>query len=606
MSEYMKDVHRKTFQKMTFEEELFGYRSALKVNLFFFVPILFAFTAYSVISAPLIATVVLSVILASDIVMLVLLLKPVSQPVELAVYRYVFPVQVLLLGLFFLYSIGVLGKVELSPWTFVFAFLALLVMRRKLGLIAVGVFAVCLALVTYRTGLMGEHAGLFVRLFSALGLFGLLHYSTEAAREAYGLKVAETQDALEKAAQEQRELSARLAAELERREQTERQLRQAHKMEAVGRLAAGVAHDLNNILSGIVSYPEELLLDLPEDSPLRGPIETIQESGTKAAAMVQDILTFSRRGVPVSEFLDLGQIVDDYLKSPEYAKMMSYHPGVRAETAIGRPLMNIKASPVHLLQVVMNVVTNAVESMPSDGNVKIGLHARHVDAADAAEQILSEGDYVVFSVSDSGVGIPEDDIEHLFEPFYTKKAMGRSGTGLGMSLVWAVVQDLEGHIEVKSVLNEGTTITIHFPATREEPSDCGETPYDIGGHNETVLVIDDLAVQRDIAVSFLKRLGYQTATASNGAEAVDYLKDHTVDLLVLDMIMAPGMDGLETYKQILEMHPGQKAIIASGFAESDRVKQVQQLGAGAYLQKPYRLRDFGTAVREALEEGERT
>jgi len=395
-------------------------------------------------------------------------------------------------------------------------------------------------------------------------------------------------------------MSDELASELDKREAVERQLRQAHRMEAVGTVAAGVAHDLNNVLSGIAGYPEMLLLDLPEDSRLRRPLEIIQESGAKAAAMVQDMLAFSRRGVPVSEIVDLGQVVDEYLKSPEFAKLVSHHPGVRVETRPDGRLMNIKGSPVRLLQAVMNLVSNAAEAMPDGGKIEIGLRNRHVDGGDGEPQPIPEGDYVVLSVSDSGVGIAKDDIEHIFEPFYTKKKMGRSGTGLGMTLVWGAVEDHDGHVDVESVVGEGTTFTIHFPATQEEPCESEEVPDDIGGHNETILVVDDLAAQREMAASMLTRLGYQVTTAAGGEEAVRYLRDHTVDLLVLDMIMAPGIDGLETYELVLRTHPGQKAVIASGFAESDRVREAQRLGAAAYVQKPYKIRELGTAVRDAL------
>jgi CheY-like chemotaxis protein len=194
-------------------------------------------------------------------------------------------------------------------------------------------------------------------------------------------------------------------------------------------------------------------------------------------------------------------------------------------------------------------------------------------------------------------------VERIFEPFYTKKVMGRTGTGLGMAVVWGTVQDHNGYIDIQTHIHEGTTFTLYFPATREKAEKArSEIPIiDYMGKGESILVVDDIEEQREIASKIFDRLGYKVELASSGEEAVEYLKKHTADLVVLDMIMDPGMDGLETYQRILEIHPGQKAIIASGFSETDRVKQTLQLGAGAYIRKPYLLEKIGLAVREALD-----
>jgi CheY-like chemotaxis protein len=201
------------------------------------------------------------------------------------------------------------------------------------------------------------------------------------------------------------------------------------------------------------------------------------------------------------------------------------------------------------------------------------------------------------------VGISKKDKERIFEPFYTKKVMGRSGTGLGMTVVWGTVKDHEGYIDIKSTKGKGTTFTLYFPVTRKElPKDKALVSIeDYMGKGESVLVIDDVKEQREIASKILKKLSYSVTSVSSGEQAVDYLKDNAVDLLVLDMIMESGIDGLDTYKRILEFHPGQKAIIASGFSETDRVKEAQRLGAGVYVKKPFLLGKIGLAVREELE-----
>lgn len=380
------------------------------------------------------------------------------------------------------------------------------------------------------------------------------------------------------------------------------QLQRSQKMEALGLLAGGVAHDLNNVLSGIVSYPELLLMDLPENSPLRNPLLTIQQSGKRAAEIVQDLLTLARRGVMQTEVLNLNAIADEYLNSPEHTKLFSYHRGVEIKSDFAQDLLNIRCSPIHLKKTIMNLMSNAAEAQPGGGLIFISTENRYVDRPIKGYDDVKEGDYVVLKVEDRGEGIAPEDLKRLFEPFYTKKVMGRSGTGLGMAVVWGTVQDHRGYIDIKSTAKEGALFELYFPATREglveESSILPVEAYT--GKGQSILVVDDVREQRDIASGILKRLGYSVRTASSGEEAVAYLEENPVDLVVLDMVMDDGMDGLDTYKEILIRHPGQKAIVASGFAETERVRGVQRLGAKQYIKKPYTIEKIGIAVKEAL------
>ncbi len=383
----------------------------------------------------------------------------------------------------------------------------------------------------------------------------------------------------------------------------EEKVARSSKMEAIGTMAGGVAHDLNNILGGLVSYPELLLLQLPEDSPLRKSILTIQRSGEKAAAVVQDLLTLARRSVVVTEVVNLNDVVDEYLKSPEHERLQSYHPTVHMETHLEKESLNILGSSTHLSKTVMNLVSNAAEAMSEGGALTVSTENRYIDRPVRGYDDIKEGDYVVLTVSDAGTGIASDDMEKIFEPFYTKKKMGRSGTGLGMAVVWGTVKDHKGYIDVQSTEGEGTTFTLYFPVTRKLVEKKSEISLkDCMGKGEEILVVDDVEEQRKIASGMLKELGYSVVSAPSGEEAVEYLKTNKVDLLVLDMIMEPGMDGLDTYKKIIEIHPGQKAIIASGFSETDRVKEIQRLGAGAYIRKPLLLEKIGIAVKEELKQ----
>jgi PAS domain S-box-containing protein len=387
------------------------------------------------------------------------------------------------------------------------------------------------------------------------------------------------------------------------KDELQTQLQRAQKMEAIGTLAGGVAHDLNNILSGIVSYPELLLMDLKDDSPLRKPILTIQKSGEKAAAIVQDLLTLARRGVETTEVVNLNSIVSEYLYSPEHARLELNHPNIKIEQNLDQNLLNILGSPVHLSKSVMNLVSNAAEAMLDGGSIVIKTENRHMDRVKNGFDEIDKGDYATLVISDTGIGISPEDLERIFEPFYTKKTMGRSGTGLGMAVVWGAVKDHRGYIDIRSKEGKGTEIFLYFPVTRKVFSKEAEmvSIQDFMGKGESILVVDDIREQRQIATEMLEKLGYAVTNLPSGEEAVKYLHHHTADLLVLDMIMEPGIDGLETYRKILKIHPGQKSIIASGYSESARVKEAQLLGAGTYVKKPYLLEKIGRAIRAELD-----
>jgi PAS domain S-box-containing protein len=385
----------------------------------------------------------------------------------------------------------------------------------------------------------------------------------------------------------------------------QRQLERSKKMESLGLLAGGVAHDLNNVLSGIVSYPDLLLMDLPEDNALRAPIETIKESGQKAATIVQDLLTLARRGVSTSEVLSLNSLIEGLQRSAEHQKLLAYYPDIRFSFELDADLPNIKGSSVHLNKTIMNLVSNAAEAQPNGGEIIVTTQSLYMDRAIRGYDTVKAGEYVRLRVKDSGEGISETDLDHIFEPFYTKKKMGRSGTGLGLAVVWGTVQDHDGYIDVQSMQGEGTVFDLYFPLSRDavEEKNPRLGLAAIQGGGETVLVVDDMESQRNIATHLLQRLNYTAHAVDSGEAAIQYLKDHTVDLVILDMIMDPGMDGLETWRQIIKLHPGQRAIIASGYAETDKVKTAQRLGAGEYLKKPYMIDRLGKAVKKALKSG---
>ncbi len=394
----------------------------------------------------------------------------------------------------------------------------------------------------------------------------------------------------------------RLQAEKEKQD-LEQKLARSQKMEALGLLAGGVAHDLNNVLSGIVSYPDLMLMDMPEDDPVRQRLLIIKDSGQKAATIVQDLLALARRGVSIEEVIDLNDIVTDYFKSPEYSKLIDYHPNIEIAWELETDPPNILGSPVHLKKMVMNLVSNAAEAQPNGGAIIVSTTSQYLDRPVKGYDTIEVGEYAVLRVEDQGTGIAEEDLNRIFEPFYTKKVLGRSGTGLGMAVVWGTVQDLKGYINVQSQSDQGTTFEIFLPLTRREKPGQANAPLieTYRGNQEFILVVDDIESQREIASNILEKLNYKVTAVESGEAAVAYLEDHTVDLIILDMIMDPGIDGLETYKRIILRHPGQKALIASGYAETERVKQTLALGAGSYVKKPYMIDKIGLAVRSELD-----
>ncbi|MDD9303819.1 MAG: response regulator [Desulfobacter sp.] len=388
----------------------------------------------------------------------------------------------------------------------------------------------------------------------------------------------------------------------QREKELEDRLNRSQKMEALGLLAGGVAHDLNNVLSGIVTYPDLLLMDLPEKSPIAKGLKVIQSSGLRATEIVQDLLTLSRRGVVTREVVDLNEIVQDFLRMPEYEKILSFHPHVSVKTHIKATAPQLKGSAIHLQKTVMNLISNAAEAQKEGGVIQISTRNQHLEKPVKGYDRVHEGDYLVLTVEDQGEGICPEDVKRIFEPFFTKKVMGRSGTGLGMAVVWGTVQDHDGYIDVSSTPGKGTRFDLYFPVT----DDLVETSIDpvdfkaLMGNKERILIVDDVDHQRQIALIALKRLGYDPIDVGSGEEAVQFLKKHSADLVLLDMIMDPGIDGLETFTRIIQFKPDQKAVIASGFSQTRQVKKTMALGAGQYLKKPYTLEKIGLAIKKEL------
>ena len=380
--------------------------------------------------------------------------------------------------------------------------------------------------------------------------------------------------------------------------QLQEQRARARKMETIGLMAGGVAHDLNNILSGIISYPELMLMRLPEDSDLRAPLLAIKDSGERAAAVVADLLTVARGVASSKEPTNLNELVRSYLDSPEFHQLKNSCTNLQCQTRLDEQLENISCSPVHIRKCLMNLVTNAVEAVEGNGTIIISTGNEVLRESDGEREA---GRYVTLSVTDSGPGIDEEDLEHIFEPFYSRKVLGKSGTGLGLTVVWNTVIEHGGTVRVRSSAR-GTVFELSFPTTSDTATDQKneEDIAALSGSGELILVVDDEQQQRDICHRILELLGYQVETVSSGEEAVAFLRQQPVELLVLDMVLGTGLNGLQTYEQILHVRPGQKAVIASGYAENDDVARTLSMGAFGYIKKPYSIAELGRMVKEAL------
>ncbi len=379
-----------------------------------------------------------------------------------------------------------------------------------------------------------------------------------------------------------------------------KKLSQAQKMEAIGMMAGGVAHDLNNILTGVVSYPDLLLMDLKEDSKMREAIIAIQESGKRAAEVVADLLTIARGVATEKQVADLTQLIVEYLDSAEGSILKSRYPNVKIRTHFADGITAITCSPIHIKKCLMNLLTNAAEALSTSGTVDIETDSLYIDQKRAKELDLQVGEYVSLVVGDNGPGIPKQDLDHIFEPFFSKKKIGRSGTGLGLAVVWNTVQDHQGAITVESSF-EGTTFKMYFQSSTDLLPENRDIVHldEIKGEG-TILVVDDEQQQLDIVKALLTRLGYTVQTAGSGEKALKYLQDNTADLVLLDMLMHPGMNGYETYQKILKIHPTQEAIIVSGYSENGEVSKAQKIGAGSFISKPFGIEQLGLAIKTVL------
>jgi PAS domain S-box-containing protein len=396
-----------------------------------------------------------------------------------------------------------------------------------------------------------------------------------------------------------RDITERVLAERELR-RLEEQLFQAQKMEAIGTLASGISHDFNNILQAMGGYIHLLLTREGMDEASRRHLVEMDEAVDRAAELVHQLLTFSRRLKPDFKVIDLNRLV------AQTAAMLrrTIPKMVHVITDLDPDLPVIQGDTGQLSQVLMNLGTNARDAMPDGGRLWIETQGIHYSgASDTPGLDLPPGRYVQMTVADTGHGMDDETVSHIFEPFFTTKDVGE-GTGLGLSTVYGIVQSHGGRINCRSRPGEGTRFTILLPArigtdVLERP--CVPTSPLRGG-NETILVVDDEYQIREVVREVLSDQGYQVLTAGGGESALRIFRErgHRVDLVLLDLGM-PGMGGRECLKRLRQMAPGLRVIVASGYASNGAIDEVLNDGANRFLPKPYRLAQLLSVIRTVID-----
>jgi PAS domain S-box-containing protein len=380
----------------------------------------------------------------------------------------------------------------------------------------------------------------------------------------------------------------------------ERHMRQAQKMEAVGQLAGGVAHDFNNILAVILGYSESVQRHLATSDPQHGKIEEIRRAAERGASLTHQLLAFSRKQVLQPRVLELNALVQDI--EPMLRRLIGEH--VELVTALGDGLGQVMADEVQIQQLLMNLAVNARDAMPNGGTLTIETAHKRLDAGPAGpDPETSPGDYVVLTVRDTGHGMDALTLSHIFEPFFTTKEHGR-GTGLGLATVYGVVKESGGHIEVESEPNQGATFRVCLPMIegRVEPPPPELRVGSLAGGSETILLLEDDTALRSLEEEILVEAGYRVIVAAGPEEAlatVGALPDQ-IDLLVSDVVM-PGMSGPELAAKLLERRPELKVLYISGYtADAMPRRGIRETGA-RLLDKPFTTEAILREVRAALD-----
>jgi len=393
-----------------------------------------------------------------------------------------------------------------------------------------------------------------------------------------------------------RDITDRLRAEEESR-RLQNQLIQAQKMEALGLLAGGIAHDFNNLLTGILGYANLLVHKGGVDPEVARAAEVIQAASERASHLTAQLLGFARKGKNLNVPVEVGKAITAVTNLLE----RTLDRRVRIVTSLS-PDGCVLGDPSQLEQVIMNLSVNACDAMPDGGRLRIATERVVLDEAFCREREgISSGSHLLLSVSDTGVGIPGDHLSRIFDPFFTTKEQGK-GTGLGLSMVFGIVRNHGGHLEVQSEVGAGTTFRVYLPecAPGEELPDAAAEPALRTGQGR-VLLVDDQEPVREVARDMLQALGYEVVTATDGLEGVARYRElwAGIDLVIVDMVM-PHLSGGDCFRRIREINPAARVVLSSGYTMEGAIQEVMKEGIVAFIQKPYRLAELSRVVDRAM------
>ncbi len=369
----------------------------------------------------------------------------------------------------------------------------------------------------------------------------------------------------------------------------------AQRLETVGQIAGQVAHDFNNLLAPLTAYPELIRSELPPNHSILKYVDAMQQSATQMADISQQLMTLGRRARYKMELFNLGEIVQDVI-----TQIQPTPQTLIIDVDISPVLMTIKGGASQIHRAILNLVNNARDTMQDKGYLKISAENYYLDKLIDRFDRIPMGEYVKLTVSDTGAGIPAEIMGKIFDPFFSAKTVDKErGSGLGLSVVHAIIEDHNGFIDIESTVGRGTSFFIYFPIARENLNILPDEQ--IVEESEKILVVDDDRIQRDVASTLLKKLGYDATSVKSGEVAIDHIQKYPQDLLIIDLIMPDGIDGVETYKRALEINSDQQAIIISGYSEISKVEEAKNLGIRVFLTKPLTIKSLAIGLRKELD-----
>jgi PAS domain S-box-containing protein len=388
--------------------------------------------------------------------------------------------------------------------------------------------------------------------------------------------------------------------DISKEKELEAQLLQAQKLESLGTLVGGIAHDFNNMLTSILGFTELLLEEVAPESHIHDDLQRIRVLSVRAADMIRQLMIFSRHDISQKNSLRLHPFLEELTKLLERV----IPENIKVELSLAAADLMVEADPAQLQQVVMNLVVNARDAMPEGGRLLIGTaRVERNEAFWQAHPDLSPGEYALLSVSDSGVGIPVEICPYIFDPFFTTKSVGK-GTGLGLPVVYGIVKNHAGAIEVESQVGRGTTMKIYLPLSEQPVVEVAPPAADLLTGTETILLVEDEPLVLDFGRTALEYFGYRVLTAQDGVEALEVFQAHQdeIALVILDVVM-PRMGGRETARELKRRNPTLAVLLATGYDSlGEPGEELPEKVAYEFLTKPYRIRELARVVRAALDQ----